>query len=100
MMLILMSESTTIDDQERMVISRLRKEREKSRLSQLDLALKAGVSQTMVNYIENGERTPTLGTLIKLCNALGISPAVLFEVDDDERAEMKKRLIEIINRYF
>lgn len=100
MMLILMSESTTIDDQERMVISRLRKEREKSRLSQLDLALKAGVSQTMVNYIENGERTPTLGTLIKLCNALGINPAVLFKADDDERAEMKSRLIEIINRYF
>ncbi len=88
-----------ISEQENDVISRLRKEREKARLSQFELAMKAGVSQTMINYIENGERTPTLTTLLKICNALEINPSIIFEKESSERLKDKDTIMKIINKY-
>ncbi len=35
-----------------------------------ELAHKSGVSSSAINYIENGKRSPSLDTLIKLSNAL------------------------------
>ena len=58
---------------------RLREEREKLRISQMDLSFKAGLSQNQVNYIETGKRAPNLHTILSICNALQINPAVLFE---------------------
>jgi transcriptional regulator with XRE-family HTH domain len=60
------------------IAERLREEREKLRISQMDLSYKAGLSQNQVNYIETGKRTPNLYTLLSICNALQINPAVLF----------------------
>lgn len=88
-----------ISEQENDVISRLRKEREKARLSQFELAMKAGVSQTMINYIENGDRTPTLTTLLKICNALEINPAVIFEKENSEKMKDKDAIMKIIDKY-
>jgi transcriptional regulator with XRE-family HTH domain len=67
---------------------RLREEREKLRISQMDLSFKAGLSQNQVNYIETGKRTPNLYSFLSICNALQISPAVLFE---EEGVEWRKR---------
>jgi transcriptional regulator with XRE-family HTH domain len=51
-------------------------------LTQVELAQKAGVSQSTVAQIEGGDRpTPHPGTLGKLAEALGVSPADLL---DDE----------------
>ena len=64
----------------RHIAERIREEREKKRISQMDLSFKAGLSQNQVNYIETGKRTPNLHTILSICNALQISPAVLFKV--------------------
>ena len=85
-----------VGDQEKLVIQRLKEEREKQKLSQLELSYRSGVSQNMIAYIEGGKRTPTLTTIIKLCNALSISPSVLFLEVDSERDEIKERLFELI----
>lgn len=53
----------------------------------------------MITYIETGKRTPTLRTLIKLCNALQISPAKLFEENNKEKEDLKHQLIEAILKY-
>jgi transcriptional regulator with XRE-family HTH domain len=53
----------------------------------LDLSFKAGLSQNQVNYIETGKRVPNLYTLLSICNALQISPAVLFETENLGRLE-------------
>jgi transcriptional regulator with XRE-family HTH domain len=45
-----------ITDQIKHVSQRLREEREKLRISQMDLSFKAGLSQNQVNYIETGNR--------------------------------------------
>ncbi len=84
--------------QEKTVILRLKHEREKQKLSQLELAFKSNVSQNMIAYIETGKRTPTLSTLIKLCNALNINPSVLFAEEDEQRESIKNNIIALVGR--
>ena len=81
------------------VLVRMRKYREERQMSQLELSLVSGVSQNMITYIETGKRTPSLRTFIKLCAALDISPASLFEVQDEKRCAAKKMVLEAIQRY-
>ena len=56
-------------------------------------------SQNMITYIETGKRTPTLTTLLKLCNALNITPAVLFADSSSDVKTAKATVIELVNRY-
>jgi len=91
--------SVFLREQQNLVISRLRKEREKAGLSQLELALRADISQNMINYIETGKRTPSLDTLLKICHALNINPAVLFSDTEEEKAEAKKQVLDMIQRW-
>lgn len=55
----------------------LREYRLKSKLSQEDLALEAGIDRTFVSLLERGKRQPTLETLFRLAKVLGVSPATL-----------------------
>lgn len=86
-------------EQQNLIITRLRQEREKAGLSQLELALKADISQNMVNYIETGKRTPSLDTFLKICNALNINPAILFSDKEEEKEKAKKQVLEMIQRW-
>jgi transcriptional regulator with XRE-family HTH domain len=81
------------------ISQRLREEREKLRISQMDLSFKAGLSQNQVNYIETGKRTPNLYTLLSICKALRISPAVLFEPENMGRKEARETIIRLISRF-
>ena len=78
---------------------RIREEREKANISQLDLSYKAGLSQNQVFYIETGRRTPNLHTLLKICDALRISPALLFLPPDNEKIRVKEKVIALITKY-
>ena len=89
----------TIEEQEKHIYERLRQEREKLHLSQLDLSYESGVSQNMITYIETGKRTPTLSTILKLCNAMKIDPSVLFLKHDAEKEQAKQAVLEIIQKY-
>jgi len=88
-----------ITAQIRHIAERLREEREKLRISQMDLSFKAGLSQNQVNYIETGKRTPNLYTILSICNALQISPAVLFEHHDSERKEARETVLNLVSRF-
>ena len=83
----------------RHIAQRLREEREKLRISQMDLSFKAGLSQNQVNYIETGKRTPNLYTILRICKALQISPAVLFEPENAERQEARETIIRLVSRF-
>jgi transcriptional regulator with XRE-family HTH domain len=87
------------EEQVKRIASRIREEREKARISQMDLALMAGLSQNLVNYIENGRRTPNLVTILKLCKALQIPPATLFSDSEEERAEARNTIIGLVKKY-
>jgi len=88
-----------ISAQVKRISQRLREEREKMRISQMELSFKAGLSQNQVNYIETGKRTPTLYTFLRICNALQISPAVLFEQEDTERQTARETVIRLVSRF-
>ena len=55
----------------------VRELRKGKNLSQEELALEIGMDLTSINEIENGRRNPTLRTIVKIANALGVRPAEL-----------------------
>jgi transcriptional regulator with XRE-family HTH domain len=81
------------------MVSRIKEEREKARLSQMDLSFMAGLSQNLVNYIESGRRTPNLYTLLKIAKALNIAPASLFDSSDEERHTARETIIGLVKKF-
>lgn len=53
---------------------RLKEERLKNGLSQEKIAEKAGLSSVYISHIECGSAKASLESLVKVCNALGITP--------------------------
>jgi transcriptional regulator with XRE-family HTH domain len=89
-----------IKAQIRRIASRLRAEREKARISQMDLSFRAGLSQNQVFCIETGKRVPNLYTLLKVCQALDINPAVLFDPPPgDDRIQARETIIRLVSKY-
>jgi transcriptional regulator with XRE-family HTH domain len=80
-------------------VRRLREERRRVGISQMDLSLMAGLSQNQVFCIESGRRIPNLTTILKLCKALHIDPADLFKNTDAERLEARETIINLIKKY-
>ena len=92
----------------RMVGKRVRQLRLQKKLTQEQLAERAGISTSFLGHIERGTRKASLDTVIKLCNALQVSPSLLLQdsldsdllgdrdlsLSDDQR----KLLREISNR--
>jgi transcriptional regulator with XRE-family HTH domain len=88
-----------IEAQIERISTRLRDERRKTGISQMELSFKAGLSQNQVNCIETGKRTPNLYTILKVCHALNISPSVLFNAGDQERQEARETIVKLVSKY-
>ena len=58
---------------------RMRELRARYDISQEQLALKSELNRTYIGDIERGEKAPTLVTLSKIANGLGISLKELFD---------------------
>ena len=67
----------------------LRERRLAAGLSQEKLALEAGVDRAFVSLLERGGRQPTLSTLWRLAEALGVAPSEL--VHNIEKAHRSSR---------
>lgn len=67
----------------------LRKARKESNLTQDQLSLYSRVDRSYISELENGEKAPTLLTIISLAKALQVKPSVLiesFEVELEEES--------------
>lgn len=53
----------------------LKELRNRKNLSQEELATDCGLDRTYISLLERGLRQPTLGTLFKLAEVLGVSPS-------------------------
>lgn len=62
----------------------IRLERERRRLSQEALSELAGMNRSFVGEIERGEATPTIGTLQKLADAMGIKLSELIKQYEEQ----------------
>jgi len=59
--------------------NKVRKIRQKKKMSQLELSQKAQLDLTTINEIENGNREPMLRTMWRISNALGVTLSELFD---------------------
>ncbi len=55
------------------VALRIKQAREDAGLSQRELAMRSGITQQQISYVENGDRLLTSYNVVKLADALGIS---------------------------
>jgi transcriptional regulator with XRE-family HTH domain len=69
------------------IISLLQQERKRRKLSKYFIAQESGLSPQMVAYVENGERNPTLETVLKIASALQVDLAAII---DEARKDLNK----------
>lgn len=64
---------------------RIRQQRNLARMTQEKLSEEAGISLSFLGHIERGTRKASLDTLVKICNALKVSPQLLLQdsLEDD-----------------
>jgi transcriptional regulator with XRE-family HTH domain len=53
-------------------ISLLKAERERRKLSKYFVAQESGLSPQMIAYVENGDRNPTLETILRMAEAMNV----------------------------
>ena len=94
-----MKDEAEIAAQMKHIAERLREERRRLGISQMDLSFKAGLSQNQVNYIETGARIPNLYTILSICSALRISPMALFGPNDTERKKARETVIQLVSQF-
>jgi transcriptional regulator with XRE-family HTH domain len=58
----------------------LQEEQKAKKISQEKLAKLTGLDRTYISLIENGKRSPTFSTILKICSALEIDPSELFSI--------------------
>jgi putative transcriptional regulator len=63
-----------------MVGHKVRELREERRMSQTELAERAGISRVTVNRVENGHLVPSATTVVQLAGALDVDPGEFFAV--------------------
>ena len=81
---------------------RIRQLRQSQRMSQEELAFKAGISTAHLGQIERAEKKPTLETIGKLSDALGISLNQLFAFEESSTSlpgESESAVIAKINAH-
>ena len=74
------------------VISLLREERERRKLSKYFVAQESGLSPQMIAYVERGLRNPTLETVLRMSEAMKIDLASLITKARKELPKPKRRL--------
>ncbi|MBR2316919.1 MAG: helix-turn-helix transcriptional regulator [Spirochaetales bacterium] len=85
-----------ITQQEQKVALKIQQERTFRKMSQMDLALEAGISQGYLAMVESHQKIPTITTIFKIAKALGIAPAALFESTDMDKQQIKNQIIDLI----
>lgn len=71
--------SKTIETIYKEIGKRIVAERKRQKMSQEGLAAKSDIDRAHIGFIEQGRRHPTVATLSKLANALGITLEQLFK---------------------
>lgn len=88
------SRANVIDDAINKHIVQIRKSK---KMSQIELAKKAGISVNSIRLYEAGKRSPTFATLQKIADALGVSWYELVSDVPEEQAEaIKTHMVEKI----
>ncbi|HUK78325.1 MAG TPA: helix-turn-helix domain-containing protein [Thermoleophilia bacterium] len=83
----------------RVVGRHLREARLRGKLTLAAVAAAAGVTKSFVSAVERGETAPSIGSLYRICDALGISMSSLFELVGREGSNVVRRA-DVTGTYF
>lgn len=83
----------------RVVGRHLREARLRARLTLAAVASGAGVTRSFVSAVERGETAPSIGSLYRICDVLGISMSSLFELVGREGNTVVRRA-DVAGTYF
>ena len=72
-----------------MIGHELRKARQRAGLTQEELSFRAGVSRPYISQLERNLKSPTVGTLLRICDALDVSPVSVIRRVDAARKRIK-----------
>ena len=86
------------EEQVGFILARIKEERLKANMSQIELSFAAGLSQNQINCIESGRNIPNLYTLIKICDALNIRPETLFSKSNTEHEKLQNEIINLVKK--
>jgi transcriptional regulator with XRE-family HTH domain len=75
----------------RLVGGRLREARQGRGLTLDEVARQAGVTKSFVSAVERGETSPSIGSLYRLCEVLGVQVAALFETAPGPESNVVRR---------
>jgi transcriptional regulator with XRE-family HTH domain len=67
-----------ISEQLQYVIDQIKKFRVRQGISQIELSLRANLSQSFLANLENGKKQPSVLTIIKIASALEVNPKEFF----------------------
>jgi transcriptional regulator with XRE-family HTH domain len=67
----------------------LQEKRKSKNFSQEKLAKRTGLNRTFISLIENGKRSPSLSTILKISSALHIKPSDLFISFESRRSDLQ-----------
>jgi transcriptional regulator with XRE-family HTH domain len=86
-----------IPDQLQYVIDQIKKVRVQQGVSQMELSLRANLSQSFLANLENNKKQPSVLTLIKIASALGVHPKDFFpqKTASIDKQEIKKEIIRL-----
>ena len=85
------------------VVYAIRTIRKQKKVSQMELCLRANMSQSFLTGVETGKKEPSAMTLIRIADALEVSPRDFFpesEVGEsvDVKSEIKNEIMELLAR--
>jgi transcriptional regulator with XRE-family HTH domain len=75
----------------KLVGGRLREARQGLAKTLDDVAREAGLTKSFVSAVERGQTSPSIGSLYRICDVLGVSIAALFEVEAAPDANVVRR---------
>ena len=73
-------------------ISLLKVERERRKLSKYFIAQESGLSPQMVGYVERGDRNPTLETVLRMAEAMGVEFEKIIKQARSEVSKSSKKI--------
>jgi len=86
-----------VNKQLQYVIGRIKEIRMQKSISQLDLSVKANLSQSFLASLEKGKKQPSVLTLLRLASALEVSPKSFFpESENTSKDEIKDAIISLV----
>ena len=85
------------------VVFAIRTIRKQKKISQTELCLRANMSQGFLTNLETGKKEPSAMTLIRIAEALEVSPREFFPESDGNsdinvKNEIKREIIELLGK--